>query len=61
MPDMSGDEMLPLLLKQSPDAKVIVITGYAVDERQFPGAKAIIQKPFKQKDLMRTVREVLDA
>jgi hypothetical protein len=40
---------------------VIVITGCAVDERQFPGAKAIIQKPFKQKDLMRTVREVLDA
>ena len=61
MPNMSGHEILPILRSLNPEVKVIVITGYAAASTQLPEVQAVMQKPFKQEDLARTVRDVLDA
>jgi len=60
MPDMSGREMLPIVRGLSPEVKVIILTGFAADETRFPGAQAVIQKPFKREELLVRIREVLD-
>ena len=65
MPEMGGPELAQRLVERRPDLQVIYVSGYTNDEvlrRGIPeeGA-AFVQKPFASEDLMRRVREVLDA
>jgi CheY-like chemotaxis protein len=62
MPGMSGHELLRRIRQERPDVRFI--TGYideALARLAGPGFPAFVQKPFLPADLMRRVREVLDA
>ena len=65
MPGMGGVKCLGEILSVSPEAKVILASGYhgEVDHREgeLSGAAAYISKPFRKADLLRTIRRVLDA
>lgn len=64
MPNLSGKEVLKNLLEINPDLKVIVSSGFdrkgPVKELLEMGAKDSIQKPFRMKTLLETVKNVLD-
>jgi two-component system, cell cycle sensor histidine kinase and response regulator CckA len=65
MPEMGGGELVERLVARRPNLKVLYISGYTNDEvlrRGIQGATAsFLHKPFNTDDLMRRVREVLDA
>ncbi len=65
MPEMGAGELAEQLRAQRPEMKVLFISGYTNDEVVRRGVKqkeaAFIQKPFTAEDLMRKVREVLEA
>ena len=65
MPEMGGGELVERLLAQRPGLKVLYISGYSNDEvlrRGVQGATAsFLHKPFTSDDLIRRVREVLEA
>ena len=65
MPEMGASEMVDQLAVARPDLKVLYISGYTNDEIQRRGVggadAAVIQKPFTSEELMRKVREVLEA
>lgn len=65
MPGMGGRACLQELKSSDPATKVIVASGYALNgETQSiaeAGANAFISKPFSRADLLKLVREVLDA
>lgn len=68
MPDKEGLEVILELKKRRPELKIIAMSGGG---RTFPGsyletakhfgADIIFQKPFKQKDLISAVKELLPA
>jgi PAS domain S-box-containing protein len=64
MPGMGGRQALERLLALNPQARVIIASGYAaqgrVKEALESGAMGYVAKPFRQLDLLATVREVLD-
>jgi two-component system, cell cycle sensor histidine kinase and response regulator CckA len=64
MPEMGGTECLKELLKINPNVKVLVASGYSADasvkETIQMGAKGFVTKPFRFKELLQTVRNVLD-
>lgn len=62
LPGMNGPEIVSRFLALRPDTPVLRVSGYpesfgARMERQIPS----LQKPFRPEDLLRRVREVLDA
>jgi PAS domain S-box-containing protein len=65
MPEMGGGELVERLVARRPTLKVLYISGYTDDEllrRGVPGAPAsFLHKPFTTDELMRQVREVLEA
>ncbi|MCB2226191.1 MAG: response regulator [Desulfarculaceae bacterium] len=65
MPGMGGHKCLRELLSLSPELKIIVSTGYArdgdLDETMSDGAAALLSKPFKIREMLEIVRQVLDA
>jgi DNA-binding NtrC family response regulator len=65
MPEMGAGELVQQLLTERPELKVLFISGYTNDEVVRRGVSgngaAFIQKPFQPDELMRKVREVLDA
>ncbi|MCA9825065.1 MAG: PAS domain-containing protein [Dehalococcoidia bacterium] len=63
MPRLSGDEALARIREIRPDAKVILMSGYASEEaseRIGASPDAFIQKPFTLDVLKDTIRDVLD-
>jgi len=64
MPEMSGGETFDRLREINPTAKVLLSSGYSLDERAADilqrGCSGFIQKPFDMKRLGAKVREVLD-
>jgi len=65
MPEMGGKKLIQSLTNFKPGTKVIYMSGYtdnAIDEQGIldPGTE-FIQKPFSPFDLLKKVREVLDA
>jgi len=64
MPQMSGKDCLARLLKVNSSVKVLIATGFAVDrptrEAIEAGAKGFVSKPFDLRQLLGTVRKVLD-
>ncbi len=65
MPEMGGKQCLEELLGMSPNLKAIIASGLPIDPetRGFfdTHAKATITKPFKSKELLQVVRQVLDS
>ncbi len=64
MPGMGGRACLRRLLETDPDARVLVATGYASDGQAAgileDGARALINKPYRARDLVARVREILE-
>jgi two-component system, cell cycle sensor histidine kinase and response regulator CckA len=64
MPEMGGKQCLEELLKINPQVKAIIASGFAVkgDTKTFldTEAKGIVPKPFNMRELLRSVRHVLD-
>lgn len=60
IPDMSGSEIVRILVRMYPKAKVVYITGDPgkVDQAAFPGAR-ILPKPFSLKTLLATASDIL--
>ena len=65
MPQMEGKKCLEELLKINPDVKVIVSTGHSLDARESlllgALARGFVNKPYEVRQMVQTVREVLDA
>lgn len=64
MPGIGGQELLPLLKRQAPRSKVIMITAFATVENAVEamrrGADDYLTKPFKVDELLTAVRRVLE-
>lgn len=64
MPGMNGSQLRDRLLKQHPDLKVLVMSGFAGDvisgKSVLEAGTAFIQKPFTMPDLSQAVRKLLD-
>ena len=64
MPEMNGLETFIKLKKQNPDVKVLLSTGYAIDEKAQEmlkqGCKGYILKPYSVIDFSHKIREVLE-
>jgi CheY-like chemotaxis protein len=64
MPEMGGDECLEEILAINPDARIIVSSGAVVDGKKNDtlesGAKGFVSKPFQLREMLKTVREVVD-
>jgi len=65
MPGMGGQRCLKELCRINPKVKVLIASGYSADGQQKlsldNGAVGFIPKPYRLKDMVRAVREVLDA
>ena len=64
MPGMGGHKTLQAILEMRPEAKVIIASGYSaegpVKATLASGAAGYVAKPFGRRDLLSTVRAVLD-
>ena len=64
MPEMGGKQCLEELLKINPQIKALIASGFAIkgDTKTFldTEAKGIVPKPFNMRELLRSVRHVLD-
>jgi signal transduction histidine kinase/CheY-like chemotaxis protein len=64
MPGIGGVKCLHQIMSQSPEAKVIIISGYLsngrVEKAMTLGAKAFLTKPYSFEELLTTVRNVLE-
>jgi PAS domain S-box-containing protein len=64
MPKMTGDKLAKKLVGIRPDIPIIICTGYSerISENKAKriGVKALVMKPFVIKDLVNTVRKVID-
>lgn len=61
MPDMDGIEFIGMLKRTSPEAKVLMVTGFATDEarEQAEGMGArYLPKPFNPAELLSVVNEL---
>ncbi len=65
MPEMTGSVLARRLATERPHLAVLLMSGYSdeiLEERSAADSdRAFIQKPFRTKDLARTVRDLLDA
>ncbi len=63
MPEMNGLETFLALKKQNPDIKVLLSTGYSIDEKAQEmlkqGCKGYILKPYSVIDFSHKIREIL--
>ncbi|MDD3051085.1 MAG: response regulator [Candidatus Cloacimonetes bacterium] len=63
MPEMSGVELLKKIKTEKPDFPVILITGVTVDKAKKSAednkANAFLSKPFKMKELLTIVQELI--
>jgi two-component system, cell cycle sensor histidine kinase and response regulator CckA len=65
MPEMGGKQCLEELHKINPQLKVLIASGYCADPstKEFleTGARGVVTKPFRMKELLQQVRKVLDS
>ncbi len=63
LPDLAGTEIYRSLVKERPDLKVLVCSGYSIDgpaqDILRAGAQGFIQKPFPFRELNRMLQEIL--
>ena len=60
MPEMSGQELLAQMRTLDPQVKVIISTGYTQYRAEALGARALLPKPYRSRQALQTIREVLD-
>ncbi len=64
MPEMSGLEALKVITNKDANARVIMVTAMGqesmVREAIINGAKSFVVKPFKEEQLINTVKKVLE-
>jgi two-component system cell cycle sensor histidine kinase/response regulator CckA len=64
MPEMGGKQCLEEILKIDTQERVLIASGYSVtgssNEALAVGAKGFVNKPYDMRELLTTVREVLD-
>jgi PAS domain S-box-containing protein len=64
MPEMDGRKCLEEILRVNPNAKVIVASGHSesgsANNVMAAGARGFIQKPYNMRQLLTTIREILD-
>ncbi len=64
MPEMDGRQCLTEILRIDPNAKVLIASGYSesgqANVAMAGGAKGFVQKPYNMRQLLNTVREILD-
>ena len=65
MPVMGGSQCMKEILKVNPNAKILLSSGYTADgptkQSVEARAKGSVVKPYKAKEILRTIRRVLDA
>lgn len=65
LPDISGVEAFAAIRRIAPEARVVMMTGYRIDqllaEAIDQGAIKVLRKPFTMDDVLRTLREVAPA
>jgi CheY-like chemotaxis protein len=65
MPEMGGKQCLEELLSINPQVKVLIASGYSADgstkESTEIGARGFVAKPYDVRQLLETVRNVLDS
>ncbi len=65
LPDMTGNQVYPLIRNARPEMKVLVCSGYSIDgpvrEILDAGAEGFVQKPFSVLTLSEKLRDVLAA
>ena len=59
LPEVWGDDILPQLRQITPDVKVIVCSGYDIQEGEFEGVEAILKKPVPAEALVHSVRKAV--
>ena len=64
MPGMGGHKCLSAIMRFDPAAKVLVASGYTMDEKvkqsMEAGAAGFLGKPYQLNNFLNTVRDVLD-
>ena len=64
MPRMDGKQCLEAVLRVNPNAKAVLASGYAeggpVNGIMTGGAMGFVQKPYDMRQLLNTIREILD-
>ncbi len=64
MAGMGGKRCLEEMLKIDPEVKIVVMTGYAVDDHVTQvlerGAKGVLNKPFRAEEMGKMIRRILD-
>ena len=64
LPDMEGKVIYPLIMDARPNLKVLVCSGYSVDEPAQEildtGAQDFIQKPFKDAEISEKLKALLE-
>ncbi len=62
MPVMDGKQCLNEILRISPDAKVVMASGHSDGglANASKGVKGFVQKPYNMRQLLTTIREILD-
>ena len=63
MPDLSGGEVFDRLLDINPRVKVLLSSGYSIEDQAAEimrrGCDGFIQKPFQMEQLHRSIREIV--
>ncbi|MCX5873923.1 MAG: response regulator [Deltaproteobacteria bacterium] len=64
MPVIDGRQCLGEILRIDPNGKVVITSGYSecglADEVMAGGAKGLVEKPYNMRQLLTTIREILD-
>jgi CheY-like chemotaxis protein len=64
MPDMNGKQLSEELLKQSPNLKILFMSGYNEDMgnkiEDLNSSAPLLLKPFTSRDLSKKIRKILD-
>ncbi len=64
MPEMDGRQCVAEIRRIDPNVKVVIASGYSdgqpTNRDMASAAKGFVQKPYNVKQLLNTVREVLD-
>jgi DNA-binding NtrC family response regulator len=65
MPEMGGKQCLEELLKINPGVRVLIASGFSpygsAEDQNQAGARGFVGKPYGIRQLLNTVREILDS
>lgn len=68
MPDKTGVEGIPEILKKMPNIKILAISGggrtldkgFSLQSARLVGAHALLEKPFSKEQLLSTIKKLLN-